>query len=138
MDAEKIATLFGLPGLIIAVWYLLETQKNKRLEKESESKAKAREREADLEEKKIAAMTTAFQSLNTKIEEHQRDEFEHHAQTREAIVGLHTSFANQFDLTPPPQLAAPVPEPLPARKQGRADTPGRGTYFMRPGTKDDR
>lgn len=120
MSLEEIVKTLGLPGLLICVWYLLEIQKGRRAEKSDDAKAK-------LEDKKIDALTVGFQALAAKIDDHQRDEFEHHAKTREAIAGLHASFANQFDLTPPPR----EPPAKPSR-----NTPARGTeYFMRPSTK---
>lgn len=120
MSIEEFAKTLGLPGLLVLVWYLLEIQRGRRAEKVEDAKAK-------LEEKKIDALTTGFHALAAKIDDHQRDEFEHHAKTREAIAGLHASFANQFDLTPPPR----EPPVKPVRK-----TPPRGSeYFHRPGTK---
>jgi phytoene dehydrogenase-like protein len=121
MSLEQIAQSLGLPGLLILVWYLLEIQKGKRAEKSDEAKNK-------IEEAKVAALTLGFQTINTKIDTHERAEFAHHATTREAIVSMHTAMANQFEFTPPPQ-EAPLP---PTRKE----TPPKGTYFHgRAGTK---
>lgn len=124
MSVEEFAKTLGLPGLLVLVWYLLEIQRGRRAEKADEAKNK-------IEERKIDALTVGFQTLSGKIDTHQRDEFEHHATTREAIVGLHTSFANQFDLTPPPREPPELPRAKPSR-----NTPARGTeYFQRPRTK---
>ena len=118
MTFDDIARNFGLPGLLILVWYLLEIQKGRRAEKADEARNK-------IEEQKVVAMTVGFQSLNSKIDDHQAAEFEHHARVRETIAGMHTAFATQFDLTPPPQ--EPPRKPV---------TPARGTYFLgRAGTK---
>lgn len=118
MSLEEFAKTLGLPGLFVLVWYLLEIQKGRRAEKADEAKNK-------IEEAKVQALTIGFQSINTKIDTHERAEFEHHAKTREAVSAMHTAMANQFDFTPPPQEMPKKPA-----------TPPKGTYYIgRAGTK---
>jgi hypothetical protein len=131
VSLDEVAKSLGIPGIMLCFWYLLELRKDRRAEKAEDAKNKLEARRLELEEARIQAMTAGFQLLAAKIDEHQRDEFEHHATTREAIVGLHTSLANHFDLTPPPQ------EPPKPRRGG---TPPKGVessgyHFHRPGTK---
>lgn len=130
MTFDEIVKTLGLPGLLILVWYLLELQKAKRAEKADEAKSKLEEQRLKIEDQKIAAMTAGFQALIAKLDGHQHDEFEHHAQTREAIVAMHVAMANQFDFTPPPQ-EPPKPPPK------KFPTPPQGTTYSygRPGTK---
>lgn len=81
MDLEKVATLFGLPGLMLGLWYLLATAQNRRLAEQDKSRA-------DLEEKRIAAMTLGFQTLGTVINNHTKDDLAHHGKVSEAIAKL--------------------------------------------------
>lgn len=98
-DIEKFAMAFGLPGLLIFVWYLLQNANNKRLEREFDARLKVEEKQGDakiaveskrldVEEKKIAAMIAGFTALNQKIEEHTKVDLAHHASVREEIAGL--------------------------------------------------
>lgn len=92
LDLEKFAYSFGLPGLLIVAWYLIEQAKGRRSEKAEEAKSKLEEkrmanehelagRKLDIEDKKASAMMLGFQSLtgmHATLEEHTRVDLEHH------------------------------------------------------------
>jgi hypothetical protein len=78
MDLEKVAYSFGLPGLLIFIWYLLERQKNIRLEKSDEAKLK-------IEDKKVDALTIGFQSLSGKIDAHAVTDIKSHSELFEKV-----------------------------------------------------
>ncbi len=88
MDIEKALTAFGLPGVLVLVWYLLQVAKGKRDEKEADIKAKLEEKRLAVEEAKVAAMTVGFQSLGSKLDHHTTVDLAHHAKVAESIAKL--------------------------------------------------
>lgn len=156
MDFEKFFTAFGLPGLLVGAWYLIELAKGRRLEKEAEQKAKLEEqrlknehelasRRLDIEDKKASAMIMGFSSLQKMAEtldEHTRVDLEHHAKVRSDIRWLSQHLAHTHGFTPPPHDVNEIEEAA-ARdreeqaRQSRTSTPARGVRIPRAGTAEE-
>lgn len=93
MDLMEIAKSFGFPGLIVCVWYLLETQKGKRLEKVEAQKLAVEERKAD-------AMTVGFQALASKIDTHQVVDIQSHEKMATSIARVESKLDMIHGFTP--------------------------------------
>ena len=71
MNLEEFAMKFGLPGLLILVWYLIERI---RLNRHYAS-----------EDKKTDALTAGFTSLGSKLDTHARADIESHGEMTDRL-----------------------------------------------------
>jgi hypothetical protein len=122
MDLEKVATLFGLPGLMLGLWYLLATAQNRRLAEQDKSRA-------ELEEKRIAAMTVGFQTLGAIVNDHTKVDLQHHGKVSESIAELHGKLDGLLDATDRFTPVGSVPIPRTPRSVER-QTPPRGSEYV--------
>lgn len=128
MDLKDIATAFGLPGLMIGFWYLLELAKNRRLA-EQEKRASDQERARhELEERKVTAMTVGFQQLGAMINEHTKVDLQHHGKVGESIAELHGKLDGLLDAQDRFTPVGAIPVPRTPRGVER-QTPARGTEY---------
>lgn len=92
-DVAEFGKVFGLPGLFLLCWFLLERDKNKRNERiEGEKVAVERE--------KAVAMTAGFTSLSGKIDAHQIADINSHKELATEVASLHSRIDTIADLTP--------------------------------------
>lgn len=115
-DLSEFGKVFGLPGLLVLIWFLLERDKNKRNEKLETAKIA-------VEDKKADAMTAGFTSLSGKID----TDIASHREMAEGIAELHGKIDQALiDRTPVEQ---------PARRATPARGIAAGEYgFSRPKT----
>lgn len=116
MDWQQFATNFGLPGLLIGVWYLLQSKRDAATEK-------IENRKLDIEDKKAEAFTTALTVLGTKIDGHHTLDLESHRELGEGIAEI----KGQLEGARWYREEKTNPGTEPPRPPKRSDTPGRGT-----------
>jgi hypothetical protein len=81
-DLAEFGKVFGLPGLVIVAWFLLQRDTNRRNEKLEEQKI-------GVEREKANAMTVGFQSLSGQISTHQSADLASHREMAEGLAELH-------------------------------------------------
>ena len=88
MDWQQFAKDFGLPGLLIAVWYLLQSNRDKAVSSLEEKKLALEDRKLNIEDKKADAMASALTSLSGKIDAHSILDIESHRELGEGIAEI--------------------------------------------------
>lgn len=88
MDWQQFATNFGLPGLLIGVWYLLQSKRDAGSLGLEEKKLAIEERKLAIEDKKADAIVTAVTGLSTKIDTHHTLDLESHRELGEGIAEI--------------------------------------------------
>jgi len=78
MAVEEFAKHLGLPGLVVAAWYLLERLRIERL-------GKAEERRLAVEEQRTLAMAEGFRAVSAQIAAHQAADLQSHAEMAETL-----------------------------------------------------
>lgn len=139
MDVSEFATNFGLPGLLIAAWYLLQSKRDDRagtLEEKKlaaanahdERKLQLEERRLSIEDKKADAMATALTSLSGKVDAHHTLDIESHRELGEGIAEIKGQLEGarwyREEVTNP-GTAPPVPTRTPPRG---VRAPSRGQF----------
>lgn len=126
MDWQALAQNFGLPGLLIGVWYLLQSKRDSANEK-------LENRKLDIEDKKAEAFAVALGAIGAKIDAHTTMDLQSHRELGEGIAEIRGTLEGarwyRDEVTnpgsPPPQ--AP-----------RRDTPAFGTRAPTRGTHHDK
>lgn len=104
MDWEKLASNFGLPGVMLAAiayvmrMWIASNERNELVK--SASNERIEMARLKVEDKKADAMATAFGTLSSKIDSHHTDDLQSHSEMAEGIANLHGAFAAFADLTP--------------------------------------
>lgn len=104
MDWQQFATNFGLPGLLIGVWYLLQSKRDAGVQSLEEKKLAGRqsleehklgleERRLGVEEKKAEALASALTSLSGKVDSHHTLDLQSHQDLGEGIARIETELA---------------------------------------------
>lgn len=81
MSFEEIAANLGVPGVMIACWYLLEMAKVRR-------QGLADRDTTEIRKAEVEAMRKGFETLGTKIDEHTRVDLRHHSSVLEGVTEL--------------------------------------------------
>lgn len=80
-EALAVAKVLGLPGLVVAVWFLLERARIR-------ANGEAEKAKAHAEEAKANAVAEGFRSLSAQITAHQTADMQSHAEMAEALAGV--------------------------------------------------
>jgi len=100
MDLEKLATNFGLPGVMLAIIYALirlQMQSNERIES---GKREVEKEKVKVEDKKADAMAAALTSLSGKIDAHHTNDLQSHEKMSSELANLHGKIDTIAGLTP--------------------------------------
>lgn len=134
MDLQAFVTNFGLPGLLIGVFFLLTKARDERQAKLDERKLEIEEKRIDAAFAQAQAMATGFTALVTAMANNHAADIESHSELAAAIAELKgkvdEAIAWRTETTP----IGPIPKP-----PGRAQTqPGsQGFYPPRKPSRED-
>lgn len=88
MDLQAFVTNFGLPGLLIGVFFLLTKARDERQAKLDERKLDIEEKRVDAAFRQAEAMATGFTALVTAMANNHAQDITSHSELGEAIAEL--------------------------------------------------
>lgn len=133
MDLQAFVTNFGLPGLLIGVFFLLTKARDERQAKSDERKLELDEKRIDGLFRQAEAMATGFTALVTAMANNHAADIESHSELAAAIAELKGKVDEAIAWRESTTPIGPIPIPTPRRA-----TPAAGSRAPRPGTHHDR
>lgn len=110
MAIEDYAAQYGIAGLLILVWFILQRERDKRSSTTDDKKL-------DIEAQKVAAMKEGFTSLARKIDDHHTSDLEAHAELSSNQGRIEGKLDAIHGFTP----VRGVPKPSGERKPSRGE-----------------